>query len=77
MSLLQAAYVLFTHPLRDIGTVALIVALLLAAAFWPGWTEAKWRTVTVCCFLYALPLWAWLNARAAWGRFNRAIGRRP
>jgi hypothetical protein len=68
MSLLQAAYVLFTHPLRDIGTVALIVALLLAAAFWPGWTEAKWRAVTAAAFLYSLPLYAYELGAKALGR---------
>lgn len=65
------------HPLRDIATVALVVALLLGYGCWPGWAVARWRTVTVAAFLYTLPLWAYLNARDGWARFNRTIGRRP
>lgn len=75
--LLSLLYTVLVHPIRFGGSYILLLLLLLGFGCWPGWTEAKWWTVTACCFLYALPLWAWLNARTAWGRFNRLIGRRP
>lgn len=76
MNALDLANTLFRHPIRDIAAVVLALALCAGVVLWPGWTEAKWRAVTVACFLYALPLWAWLHVSAGWARFNRVIGRR-
>lgn len=78
MNALAVLHFLSSHPYRDLATDAVVIAVLLAIGhYWPGWTEAKWRITTAALFLYGLPLWTWMHAVAAWGRFNTAIGRRP
>jgi hypothetical protein len=78
LNALQVLHFLSSHPIRDLATVAVPVALLLAIGhYWPGWTEAKFRAVTVACFFVGLYDWARQLGHGPWVRFNRLIGRRP
>lgn len=67
MNYLDLANTILRHPIRDIAAVTLALALCAGVVLWPGWTEAKWHTVTVACFFVGLYDWA----RQVTGRSGR------